>query len=359
MSAEQVSGPQSRVDPSLAYERARLPEGVVLRLDANEGPPAATEFILDVFRANAGELLRRYPDPKPLEAALARTFSIQPAQAFVSAGADDVIDRCCRAFLPASGTMLIAEPSFEMFEQYASLCGAKVDGVAWTRGSYPIDAMLGKIDAGTAVIALVSPNNPTGEVASLEDLRRLAAAAPNALVILDHAYVDFASEDLTAAALTMPNVVVVRTFSKAWGIAGCRVGYALGPAGLIKALRAAGGPFPASAASLAIARAMLERGAGVRDAYVARIEQERRELYELLLSLGANPRPSQTNFIFAELGERSRDVHTALIAHGVLVRLFSRHGTPLGLRISLPGDPGGFEILVRAVRGALGAGASA
>ena len=346
MSVDAFEGPRSRVDGLIAYERAPVPDGVVLRLDANEGTPVEIETVLRALQEAGGELLRRYSDKRPLEAVLARRFSVDPTQVFVSAGADDVIDRCCRAFLGPKQSLLIAEPNFEMFDQYAALCGARVRKAPWSPGSYPTARMLELVDDDTAVIALVTPNNPTGEAATLDDLARLAAAAPRALVILDHAYVEFADADFTADALDMPNVVVVRTFSKAWGLAGCRVGYAIGPARITRALRAAGGPFPVSAASLAIVQAVMDDGWPARAAYVSQIRAERRELLELLSRRNASPRRSEANFVFAELGGRTRAVHSALITHGIMVRLISEPGgEPLGLRIALPGDRQSFELL--------------
>jgi len=354
MNGGDIEGPRALVDPSLAYERARLPDDVTLRLDANEGTPGSLEIALTALRDGGTELLRRYPDARSFEAMLARHFTIEPSQVFCAAGADEVIDRCCRAFLPAGATMLMAEPGFEMFDQYAALCGANVVKVSWAPGAYPVTRMLERVDDKTAVIALVTPNNPTGEVAGEDDLRRLAMAAPQALVILDHAYVEFADVDLTGVALTLPNVVVVRTFSKAWGLAGCRVGYALGPARIIRALRAAGGPFPASSVSLAIAGALFERGTVARDEFVARIRTERGELFQLLESLMASPRTSEGNFVFAELGARSPGVHASLVAQGVMVRLVAnKDREPLGLRIALPGEPRSFDLLRRALDVAL------
>lgn len=348
-------GPRTHVDVSKAYERAPVPAGVRLRLDANEGPEPSLEVLFRALTDAGADALRRYPDPKPFEAMLAQHFGVEARQVFIAAGADEVVDRCCRAYLRAGHTMLIADPSFEMFEYYATLCGADVVTVPWSPGPFPTSAMLDRIDDRVAIIALVTPNNPTGEVASLDDLRRLSEAAPRALVILDHAYVDFADEDLTATALTMPNVIVVRTFSKAWGLAGCRVGYALGPASLLMGVRAAGGPFPVSSASLIIARAQFETGRAARDAYVSRIRIERTALHDRLVRLNANPRPSQGNFVFAELGSRSSAVHASLVSQGIMVRaLKNRSGAPLGLRISLPGEEQSFALLAAALDVALG-----
>src|SRR6185437_15528386 len=103
---------------------------------------------------------------------------------------------------------------------------------------------LAQLDNKTAIVVIVSPNNPTGGVASLDDVRRIAAAAPRSLLLLDQAYIEYADEDIGSAVLDLANVVVVRTMSKAWGLAGCRVGYAVGSSDVIAVLRAAGGPYP-------------------------------------------------------------------------------------------------------------------
>jgi histidinol-phosphate aminotransferase len=352
-------GPRSRFETMRAYERAPAPPNVRLRLDANEGQAADLELVLSAIREFGTEVLRRYPDARPFEAMLARRFGVQPSQVFVAAGADEVVDRCCRAFLPAGATMVMAEPGFEMFDQYAELCGARMRTVSWTPGAYPRDEVCRAIDDSVGAVALITPNNPTGETATLDDLYAVSKAAPNALVMLDHAYVDFADQDLTSAALALPNVFVVRTFSKAWGLAGCRVGYALGPSRLIRALRAVGGPFPVSAASLAIASVLLERGEAQRDAYVRQVHIERAALTTLLTRLGAFPRRSEANFVFAELGPRSPAVRDALAREGIVVRGLARKtGEPFGLRIGLPGNVEDFTTLAEGIERALTSGPS-
>lgn len=350
MTSAQSRGPSPCVDPAMAYERPPLPAGIALRLDANEGIPALES-------AADPELLRRYPDARPLEAMLARQFRLESSQVFVAAGADELIDRCCRAFLPPGHTLLMAEPGFEMFPRYAMLAGAAMDTVNWPAGTFPRQQLCARVNERTAVIAVVTPNNPTGDVATADDLRALSAAAPDALIILDHAYVEFAAFDLTPVALALPNVVILRTFSKAWGLAGCRVGYAIGPSQLIRPLRAAGSPFPVSSLSLAAAMACLTQGPARRDAFVQRIRFEREELQQLLSALNAAPRPSEGNFVFAELGLRSTQVRDALLDQGVLVRLISnRSRVPLGLRIALPGDEAEFTLLRQSLMVALSGG---
>jgi histidinol-phosphate aminotransferase len=350
MSSSVKAGPLSRVDSALAYRRRQPPPGAIrLKLDGNEGPVPALALMLDALRAAGPELLRRYPDAAALEAALAQRNGVEPARVLVTAGADEAIDRCCRAFLSAGATMLVPDPSFEMLDRYAALAGGKLVRVPWAAGPFPTAAMLERLEERTALIAIVSPNNPTGEVAAIDDVRRLASAAPDALILLDHAYVEYADEDLTAAALAFPNVVVARTFSKARGLAGCRVGFVLGPAEVIATLRAAGGPYSVAGPSVAFAAMQLERGDAGMAAHVAQVRRERAALSELLAARGVAPRRSQANFVYAEFGRPAAFVHAALAAQGILVRDFpDRPAAATGLRVTLPGDPEAFARLTAA-----------
>jgi len=350
MTPETATGPRARVDAASAYRRPAPPALVTLSLDGNEGARPDLDPLLAAIRDGGPELLRRYPDTAALEALLAGLHGVAPSRVVVTAGADEAIDRCCRAYLAPGRSLLTADPTFEMLERYASLAGGRLVDVPWRPGPFPTDAVLARLDASVAIVAVVSPNNPTGEVASLEDVTRIAAAAPHALVLLDHAYVEYADQDLTAAALAWPNVVVTRTLSKAWGLAGCRVGFALGAVPIIDVLRAAGGPYPVAAPSLAVAAAQLEHGAPVMEAHVARVRRERAGLTALLETRGMAPRRSQANFVYADLGPRAGFVCDALASRGVRVRDFpDRPSAATALRITLPGDAGGFAQLTAAL----------
>jgi histidinol-phosphate aminotransferase len=320
-----------------------------LRLDRNEGPPPSPA-LLEALAGIDPEALRRYRDVSTLEAALAERLGVAPDRVIVTAGADEAIDRACRAYLRPGRTMLLAEPTFEMFDYFAALAGGTLTRVPWPAGPFPIDGFLARLDQRPAVIAVVSPNNPTGGVACADDVRRLAAAAPEALVLLDHAYVEYADADLTPAVADCPNVVVVRTLSKAWGLAGCRVGYAIGRPNVVAALRAAGGPYTVAGPSLALALAQLRLGETAVRPHVARVRQERQWLGQRLAALGVTPWPSQANFVYVECGPRAPFLAAALRALGVLVRDFpGRAGCDTALRITLPGDQAAFEQLVHAL----------
>jgi histidinol-phosphate aminotransferase len=348
-------GPRSWIDPASAYDQPVRGDPGMLRLDRNEGLLPSSAALAELAQADP-ELLRRYPDVTELAALLAARWGVAPERVIVTAGADEAIDRVCRAFLAPGRTMLLPDPSFEMLDRYVALAGGELARVAWPDDAFPTTAFLERIDARTAVVAVVSPNNPTGGVATLGDVRRLAAAAPDALILLDHAYVEYADDDLTTAVLDLPNVLVVRTLSKAWGLAGCRVGYAVGSPQIVAVLRAAGGPYPVAGPSIALALRQLARGGVPLAAHVASVREERGALTRQLAVLGLSPRRSQANFVFVECGGEGRAGFcvTALASLGVLVREFrDRPGLSSALRITLPGEPAAFECLTNALDTAL------
>lgn len=329
------------------YQPGRTACPTDLRLDGNEGrtPP---ERLLDRLVDAGTEVLRRYPERRTLEERLADRLRLDPAGVLVTAGADDSLDRICRAYLDTARNLVVAVPTFEMIPRYARLTGASVREAAWPRGSFPVDEILALTDENTGVIAVVSPNNPTGAVATAADLARLSAGAPGALLLVDLAYGEFADEDLMPAVLALPNAVGVRSLSKAWGLAGLRVGYVAGPVDIIAPLRAAGGPYAVSGPSLLMATEALADGAAVDD-YAGRIRQERLGLEQDLADLGADPAPSQGNFVYTT-GADPVWLRDGLAGLGIAVRLFDPAVVPGAVRITCPGDAEACGRLRRALR---------
>lgn len=319
------------------YSVPRAPGPIDLHLDANEGS-VVWEGLEDCVREASN--LRRYPSAAQLEAALAARFNLKPSQIIVTAGGDDALDRTCRMTLSPARSLLLAEPSFEMFRRYAELARAPVDSIPWPSGPFPRDQVLRAITSTTGVIPIVSPNNPTGAVATREDVEAVCSAAAasdrDALVILDAAYAEFADENLTATALRHRNAIVVRTFSKAWGLAGLRVGYAIGPEDLISCLRVAGGPYPVSGLSLAVALRILESGQDAMQDQVSRVKSNRDALARSLSQWGAETQPSQANFLLLRTPEAAA-IHAALASRGIAVRRWTnRPGLDDALRITIP-----------------------
>jgi histidinol-phosphate aminotransferase len=343
----------ARVDPSAAYLKRPAGLAGVLRLDSNEGPPPSQALLAELTALDP-ELLRRYPDATAVETALAARLGVSPERVVVTAGADEALDRICRAYAGPDRSVLLPEPTFDMLERFAALAGAPLVRVPWITDAFPTDELLARVDKGMGLVVIVSPNNPTGAVASLDEVRRIAAAAPEALVLIDQAYVEYADEDIGPAVLELANVVVVRTMSKAWGLAGCRVGYAVGSPSVIAVLRAAGGPYPVAGPSLALALYQLRKGEAVLRAHVTRVREERAALRELLATRRVGVGTSQANFVLAHFGQRAAFVRDGLRARGILVRDFpGRTGLETSLRITMPGDPADFARLTAALEALL------
>lgn len=341
-----------------AYARSLSPVKYRWKLDANESvPPDAARFSINA------ELLCRYPSVGEFEMELAERLGGRSGSAsvVVTAGGDDALYRLCMALLEPGLDAIVTTPSFEMIPKYARLAGTEPISVAWNGGvPFPTDDVLARITARTAAVFVVTPNNPTGAVASAEDLRRISLAlrrrdGSSGTLIVDLAYTEFADVDLTSVALSLPNAVIVRTFSKAWGLAGLRVGYAAGPAGIINLLRASGNPYATSNLSTAIARQWWHEGGDAVRRLVDRVRYERGALVSLLKGLGTTAFASQGNFVLAKVAD-AVSVQKSLEqwpAGGIAIRRFPtdnpEHPLASCVRITCPGELQGFDELSKAL----------
>ncbi|MEZ4442810.1 MAG: TIGR01548 family HAD-type hydrolase [Polyangiaceae bacterium] len=341
--------PSPAIAALAAYSVGRHPAPIDLALDGNEGA-APDASLLDALTGASPELLRRYPKTDTLTGLLAARLSIDPSRLLVTSGADDALDRVCRAFLAPGREIVLPVPTFEMIARYATIAGGTLREVPWPEGAYPTEAVIEALDAErTAVVAMVTPNNPTGAVASAEDLRRLArevaTRAPGAIVLLDLAYAEFADEDLMAVGLELDNVVMTRTLSKAWGLAGLRVGYAVAPPEVIDWLRRAGHPYAVSAPSLRLAEACLREGRSIAP-FVAQVREERGAIAERLAELGISTPATQANYVFARTPRRAW-LRDGLAGLGIGVRAWPGHRQlDDALRITCPGDDAGLSRLL-------------
>ncbi|MEA2011374.1 MAG: aminotransferase class I/II-fold pyridoxal phosphate-dependent enzyme [Actinomycetota bacterium] len=329
------------------YTGPILSHDVELDLSRNEGMPASTNLVGSVVDPN--ELIRRYPDTTDLSRRLAEMHSVPTDQVLVTAGGDDALFRCILSRLGPGRTGVATTPTFEMIPIYAAQVGSRLVEVDWWDGPFPtVDVVTAARDAD--VVFVVSPNNPTGATVTLDELRTIAGTAE--LVVLDAAYAEFADEDLTAAALDLGNTVVVRTLSKAYGLAGLRIGYLLGPPDLIAEMASYGSPYSVSSLSAAVALERLDRLDDL-EGFVNEVRSERAHLTDLLESGEIPSLPSQGNFVLASVNDPSWIVG-ACGSLGVGLRQFTGRGALDGwIRITLPGDPDGFAQLQRVLSTAL------
>lgn len=332
------------LDGLVAYSVPRPSVPIDLYLDGNEGiaPP---DSLLGALAEVGGQGVRRYTKTGALERELAAHVGVDADRVIVTNGGDDALDRACRAMLEPGRNLVLPSPSFEMIWRYATLVGAEVRRPVWRGARWPVEAVLDSVDERTGCVAVVTPNNPSGATVSTADIRRVAQAAPWALILVDLAYVEFADEDPTLSLQEVPNVAVFRTLSKAWGLAGLRVGYAVAAPEVIGLLRAAGNPYPVSAASLQLASAWLAQGSEHVARFVSVVRAQRADLTAQLARLGARPQPSEANFVFCR-PPSAQKLRDGLAGRGISIRVWP--GNPeLGdyARITVPGTDEAFRRL--------------
>ena len=321
-----------------------------LKLDSNEGP-LPPEHVLKA--AASAELLRRYPDARALERKLAERLGVAPECVLTTCGADDALARACQALLWQGRELVLPVPTFEMLPRYAALAGATLREVPWPAGPVPVDAVLAAMGPHTGAVALVTPNNPTGAAITRPELERVAACAGDAALFVDLAYAEFADEDLTQAALKYENALVFRTLSKAWGLAGLRVGYVVARPEVISWLRATGQPYAVTSPSVALACAWLDEGEAHMRRGVAQVMGERERLRGELESLGCEALPSQANFVLAR-PRNAAWLRDGLAGLGIAVRIWPGHARLDGMaRITCPADEDAFARLTRSLRAVL------
>lgn len=336
-----------------SYAVPTLSGPVDLKLDANEGRPPPRDWLEPVLR-EAGSSVHLYPKPAELEAALAEHLGVDAAQVLVTAGGDEAIERAVRTYAPGRA-LITPAPTFEMFGVYASLYGATVRTLSWGSPEgddrFPLAGFCREAaEPDAALLAVVTPNSPTGLAASASDLEAVFQAAdarPSPpLVLVDHAYVEFAEADLTRVALGHRCGLVVRTLSKAYGLAGLRVGYALGDPEVIGVLRRQGTPYPFSRLSLHVAFRLIREQPSFVSERVQQVRTERTELVKLFTERGHGATPSDANFVWVRVqGQGGAEaLWRGLRARRIAVRFFDQ-AAPGHLRITCPADPHDFRRL--------------
>jgi len=304
------------VESFVTYAPPRHPAPIALRLSANEGAMPSLGPALQSLRS---ESIRCYPDARPLESDIARHNGIDPSRVIVTAGADDALWRVMRAMCAPGRNVVLPVPTFEMLDRYIVRNQGTPRYIEWHTGSYPIEAVRNAVDDATCAICVVSPNSPTGAIATEAQFRELCEQFPQVLIVLDQAYVEYADVDLGPVALEYPNAVVAQTFSKAWGLAGLRVGYAMGDPSVIGWLRAVGQPYSVSAASLAAARHAFANNQEDMRRHVQTVRRSVDKLSDMSETFGLSPRPSQANFVLIQT-EKSEWIADALAGIGIYVR---------------------------------------
>ena len=291
-----------------------------LRLDFNENTLACSPKVREVLAAISAGSLTRYPEREPVEAIVAEHLGLAANQVALTNGVDEAIHVLFETFLEAGDELLLPTPTYTMYEVYASATDARVIAVqAADDLQFPFERLLAAITRQTKVIAIANPNSPSGSVATRAQILQLAQSAPQAIVLVDEAYFHFYGETVIDLAGVVPNLVVARTFSKAYGLAGLRLGLLAGPVEIMRWVRRVLSPYSVNSIALACLPPALEDTTYL-DWYVSEVLAARSEFEAALDAAQLRRWPSRANFILVEIGAQHAEFVRLMRAAGVLVR---------------------------------------
>ncbi len=310
----------------------------VVKLNTNENPYPPSPAVLEALRAVGAEQLRRYPDPAggAFREAAARVHGVGPENIICCNGGDDLLSIAIRAFCEAGRPLAYPVPTYTLYPVLARLEDCPAIEIPFDEG-FGLPALLAT--SGAALTIVCNPNAPSGTCVPFEDLASLAEMLSGVLLI-DEAYADFADGDCIELTKRFDNVIVLRSLSKGYSLAGLRFGYGIGHAELIRGLMKVKDSYNVDAVALALATAAIQDQAYFK-ANVEKVRAERRDLTAALRGLGFTVLESATNFVLATVGAEGGSampaarIHEELAKRNIYVRYFDVAGLEDKLRISV------------------------
>ncbi|MCF6093374.1 histidinol-phosphate transaminase [Microaerobacter geothermalis] len=322
----------------------------VIKLASNENPfgcsPLAKEAI-----GLAAQHLEIYPDGASVELtkALAKKLGVQTSQIIFGNGSDEVIVLITRAYLQPGTNTVMATPTFPIYKTNSIIEGAEVREVPLKDGAHDLNGMLEQIDENTRVVWICNPNNPSGTIVGKEELRTfLHAISKNTVVVFDEAYYEYVESSNYPESIDWineyPNLIILRTFSKIYGLAALRIGYGVANAALIDHLNRVREPFNTTSLSQKAALAALQDTHFVEECR-HKNTIGKKQLYEGFQRLGLSYLPSEANFILVDVGRPAGYVFQSLLKKGIIVRSGESLGFPTSLRITVGSEDQNLKLL--------------
>jgi histidinol-phosphate aminotransferase len=291
-----------------------------LRLDFNENTFAPSPRVLERLKTITAEDLTKYPEREPVERIVAQHFGLPTDQVLLTNGVDEAIHLTCAAFLDEEDEALICTPTFFMYDVGIQMMTPHLRKVqADATLEFPFERFMAAITEKTKLMIVASPNNPTGAVVSREHLLAIASAAPHAVLMVDEAYYHFDGATTMNDLATVPNLIVARTFSKAYGLANLRIGMLAGNTDLLKYVRKVCSPYNVNGVALNCLPAAVADEEYLAW-YVEQVRTGRERMMEGLRDLGVPFFPSHANFVLMNIGPKHKELVNAMRTHGVLLR---------------------------------------
>ena len=293
---------------------------VDLRLDMNESTTGCSPRMLARLGCMDARSLALYPCREDGEQLVAEFLGVNTQEALLTNGADEGIDLLCRAYLEPESEIIIVVPTFTMYEIFAQMEDARIIRIpTGPEHSFPEQKVIDAVNSRTRMIVICNPNNPTGVPVGRSCISRVIEAAPDAAILVDEAYFDFNGETMIDQIGMIPNLFIARTFSKAYGLAGIRLGILMGEKEQMSILRRMASPFNVNAFALAGLKEALADRQFVAD-YVAQVCASREWLQNALDRLNFKCWPSRANFLLCRFGEHKKAILEALRARGIALR---------------------------------------
>lgn len=318
----QAPTPREAIKRMLAYVPPTSSRQGKQRFDFNENTRGCSPKVVEKLREIAtGDFLSIYPEYEGARAKMAEFYGVEPAQVMFSDGTDEGIHVLVQTFVDPGDEVVMPWPTFPMFRFYAQVAAAEPVKVPYrTPGlEFPLDELLEAITPRTRAVLVANPNNPTGGAISLDAIEEILEQASGAAVLVDEAYFEFHGTTALDMLPLYPNLVVSRTFSKAYGLAGLRVGCVISSAENIRAMRKGQSPYSVNAVGIQCALAAIE-DQDYLSSYVGGVLEARAELCAALERLGVKHYPSQANFVLAQFGDDDERVCREMRERGMLLR---------------------------------------
>ena len=319
--------PREAVRKMAPYNPPLEGRGEMLRLDFNENVSGCSPRVLEVLREHPTRgYLATYPEYAAARRKLAAHLGVNASQVTVGAGTDEVISGVLHAYVDPGDEVVVLKPSFAMFAFYTQLVGGTPRFVPYRTPelTFPLEEVLESIGPRTRAVCIASPNNPTAGIVSKGELESILAAADGCAVLVDEAYFDFHGETMIGLLPRWPNLFVARTFSKAYGMAGLRIGVMVSQADNVAVVRRGQSPYGVNSLAVRCALAAIEDKEYVRE-YVRQVLQARQLLCSAFDEMKVRYWPSHANFVLFELGGHSVRVRSSLADQGILIRDQSAH----------------------------------
>jgi len=317
-----------------------------IRLDFNENTYGCSAAAKKAVARLSAKEIATYPEYAEPTRKIARYFRVSPEEVLLTNGGDDALRVFFDTFVEPGTHILICEPTFPMYRYYAEIAGARVEALQYGPNmEFPLNEVLAALRKKPRLFFLANPNNPTGTTVTATAVRKLLRAARHTVVVLDEAYAEFAVETAVPWVRRYAHLFVARTFSKAEGLAGLRLGAVIGQRNSLALVRRAMPPYPVNIAALAASVAAIEERKTVAR-YVRDVRRLRDWLTKELAQRNVRVFPSSANFLLADFGKPGRAFFRKLARHNILVRERSKDLGPGFARITI-GTPAELRKLLK------------